>query len=339
MWLPMGYGHPDEEYERLTTGVSMWDVAAQRHIEVAGEDADDVVQLVTVIDTSSVAVGTATYAPMADHQGRLINDPVLFHVADREWRFSIADSDIRLWVDATARAHGLDCTVTELDTATLAVQGPKSSGVMEALGLGSMNALESLHFQSTELDGLHIRVSRSGWSTQGGFEFFLDDPDGADDLWHLVADAGASLDIGPGAPNPSERIENVLLSYGTDTGYHADPYELGLGDLVDLRCGHFEGRVALEQLARRRPERRLRGLRLDGSKIEPLQQPLFVEAQGRPVGQLRAAAWSPRFGTNLGLALISSDIDLGCRLDVIGHDDVGTGVVVDLPFDDDTSAG
>lgn len=338
MWLPMSYGNPDEEYERLTTGVSMWDVAAQRHIEVAGADADRVVQSVSIIDTSAIEVGTAAYAPMVDHDGRLVNDPVLLHIADREWRFSIADSDVRLWVDATARARGLVCTVTELDTATLAIQGPRSCDVLEALGLGSMNDLESLHFRSTELAGMSVRVSRSGWSRQGGYEFFLDDPEQADRLWKLVADAGVSMNIGPGAPNPSERIENVLLSYGTDTGYDADPYELGLADLVDLTCGDFEGRAALEELSARPPSRRLRGLLLDGPKIEPLQRLLAVEADGQLVGELRAAAWSPRFDRNLGLVLISSGVDLGCSLGVVGHDTLGAGVVVDLPFDDDTGS-
>ncbi|WP_051063192.1 glycine cleavage T C-terminal barrel domain-containing protein [Ilumatobacter nonamiensis] len=334
MWLPMSYGDPDAEYERLTTGVSMWDVAAQRHIQVAGADADAVAQLVTVVDTSAVGVGSAAYAPMVDHDGRLVNDPVLLHVGEREWRFSVADSDIRLWVDATARAHALDCMVTELDTATLAIQGPKAMEVMDALGLGSASDLESFEFRSMRLDELDLRVCRSGWSTQGGFEIFLDDPTGAERLWDLVADAGEHVGIGPGAPNPSERIENFLLSYGTDTGYDADPYELGLDDVVDLSCGDFVGRAALEEIASHAPARRLRGLLLDGAKIGPLARPLVVESSGESVGRLRAAAWSPRFERNLGIALISAAIDVGGTIEVVGHDDVEQGVVVDLPFDD-----
>ena len=77
MWLPMSYGDPGAEYERLTSGVSMWDMAAQRHIEVAGPDADALVQYLTIVDTSEVKPAFGRYAPMADYDGTLINDPVL----------------------------------------------------------------------------------------------------------------------------------------------------------------------------------------------------------------------------------------------------------------------
>lgn len=332
MWLPMSYGEPDAEYDRLTTGVSMWDVAAQRHVQIVGPDADEAVQWVTVIDASEVEVGAAAYAPMVDHAGHLVNDPVLLHIGDREWRFSIADSDIRLWVDATARAAGLDCTVAELDTATLAVQGPHASVVMDSLGLGWTRDLPSFRFGTTQLDDITVRICNSGWSAQGGFEFFLDDPNVAGRLWDRVADAGSTAGIGPGAPNPSERIENVLLSYGTDTGYHADPYELGLGDRVDFGCGDFVGRRALAELEQGERPRRLRGLVLDGSRIEPLAAPLAVEAGG----ELRAAAWSPRFERNLGLALLPTQIEIGRTVEVVGHDCVTCGIVVELPFDDES---
>lgn len=334
MWIPMSYGDPDAEYERLTNGVTLWDVAAQRHIEVAGRDADAVVQLMTVVDTATVEVGAAAYAPMVDHDGRLVNDPVLLHVGDSEWRFSIADGDVRLWIDATARAHGLDCTVIELDTATLAVQGPRTQSVMEELGLGWTAELDSFCFESTTIDRTTIRVSNSGWSHQGGVEIFLDDPDRAGWLWDLVHEAGDEFDIGPAAPNPSERIENVLLSYGTDTGYQADPFELGLGERVDFSSGYFVGRPVLADLVEREPERRLRGVLLDGERMQILSRPLPIEVGDSDMGELRAAAWSPRFGRNLGLVLAESDVTAGATVHVVGHDSVERGEVVDLPFDD-----
>ena len=107
MWLPMGYGDPDAEYRRLTEGVSMWDDAAQRHIQLTGPDADTLVALVTVIDTATIERGTATYAPMVDDDGVLINDPILIRLIDGSWRLSIADRDVDLWLRAIARERGL----------------------------------------------------------------------------------------------------------------------------------------------------------------------------------------------------------------------------------------
>lgn len=331
MWLPMSYGDPDLEYRRLTQGVTIWDVAAQRHIEVRGADADAAVQAVTVVDTGRIPSGHARYAPMVDHDGQLVNDPILLHTADDTWRFSIADRDMRLWIDATARARGLSCTVREMDTATLAVQGPQAHEVTAKLGLDGTAELDPLQFVDARIGGVAVTVCNSGWSNQGGVEIFIDDADRAGDVWDAVWGAGEEFGIGPAAPNPSERIENVLLSYGTDTGYHADPFELGLGDLVADGVD-FVGSDALRRLRADGPRRRLRGVRLDGARMETLARPHPATVDGRPVGDLRAAAWSPRFGQNLGLALLDASVEPGSTVGVRDHETVHQGTVVTLPF-------
>ncbi len=339
MWLPMSYGDPQREYERLTTGVSMWDVAAQRHTEVSGPDADAVVELVTAVDTSDTDRCRAIYAPMCDHEGRLINDPVLFHWHDGTWRFSISDSDVRLWLQAIIRAHEFRAEVAELDTATLAIQGPKAVDVIDALGFEWFDELDQFEQRPTPMrldDGpaVEVVVSKSGWSTQGGCEIFLDDATRAVDLWNTVAAAGEPFDIGPGAPNATERIENVLLSYGTDTGYDADPIELGLTDHLDLDRPDFIGQAALRRIRDDGPKRRLRGVVIDGDDIGVLQQPVPFTIGGDRVGLLRAATHSPRFESNIGLALLDASCTPGDVGSVELADGQRTARLVELPFAD-----
>jgi glycine cleavage system aminomethyltransferase T len=333
MWLPMSYGDADEEYRLLTEAVTIWDVAAQRHVAVRGPDADSIVQYVTAIDASKIDVGIAAYAPMVDHHGVLINDPILFHVDVDEWHFSIADADIRLWIDAIARERGADCSVTELDTVTLALQGPLAEAVMSDLGV-DVDGMNDLEQRSATIDGLDVMVSRSGWSTQGGYEIFLDDPRHASRLWTAVASAGQAHGIGPAAPNPSERIENVLLSYGTDTGYHANPLELGLGDTIDLDHDDFVGRDALRRMRDAGPERRLLGVVIDGPRRDMLPHPVPISSGAATLGELRAAAWSPRFAVNLGLALVDRDVEPGST----GRAEPPSGACqltfVELPFEE-----
>jgi aminomethyltransferase len=336
MWLPMGYGDPDEEYRRLTTGVSMWDVAAQRHIEVRGSDADELVQYVTTIDVRGVPEGSGAYAPVVDHAGVLINDPVVLHWLDGSWRFSIADSDLGLWLRTVAHFRDLTVEIRELDTATLAVQGPQADAVMADLGVGWPSTVEHLEFRAEQLPGagrpLDVVVSRSGWSTQGGVEIFLDDPDRADDLWRTVEAAGVAHDIGPGAPNATERIENVLLSYGTDTGYDADPLELGLESHLDLDGPDFIGRTALRRRRDEGPRRHLLGVVLDGPAIGTLPSPAPLTVDTAPIGELRAAVHSPRFDRNIGLALVSASHGPGTEGEVVRNDEERTVHLVELPF-------
>lgn len=341
MWLPMSYGDPRAEYERLTTAVSMWDVAAQRHIEVTGPDADALTQLVTAVDVSDTPAGRAIYAPMVDDSGVLINDPVLLHWPDGSWRFSIADADIRLWIDAVRAGRGFDAVVHELDTVTLAVQGPHAHEVAAALGFDWSRELDRFEMRRAELrttgvdrPTLDLVVCRSGWSNQGGIEIFLDDPSGAEALWTTVESAGRPFGIGPGAPNATERIENTFLSYGTDTGYDADPIELGMEEQLDIDGPPFIGQEALRRRRDGGVDRQLIGCVIHGDAVDVLSHPVPFLVDGDEVGQLRAATHSPRFERNIGLALIASEYRPGtsARVPLPGGQGERRAEIVDLPF-------
>ncbi len=340
MWLPMSYGDLDAEYERLTQRVSMWDVCAQRHVSVEGADADRLTQLVTAVDVRDTPPGQAIYAPMVDGDGTLINDPVLLHWIDRTWRFSIADADVGLWLKGLAQGRGLDVAVRELDTVTIAVQGPNAHDVTAVLGLGWTTRLDRFQLRPATIAApdqaqIDVVVSRSGWSNQGGVEFFCDDIGAAEALWQAIATAGEPFGIGPGAPNATERIENTFLSYGTDTGYDANPIELGMVDTIDLDGSDFIGRDALRRIAADGPGRQLTGCVIDGDDIDTLSHPVPLSVGGIDVGRLRAGTYSPRFRRNIGLALI----DVGCSSGDIGIVVLPGGQgersvrLVDLPFD------
>ena len=74
-------------------------------------------------------VGQGKYVAMCDHQGRILNDPVLLKLSDRYW-FSLADSDMLLWVRAVAAERGFDVEVCEPDVSPLAIQGPKAEDLV-----------------------------------------------------------------------------------------------------------------------------------------------------------------------------------------------------------------
>jgi glycine cleavage system aminomethyltransferase T len=217
MAIPGHFGDPEAEYDRLLNGVAMWDVAAQRQVQLEGPDAMALAQLLTPRNLAGTKVGQGRYVPMCDHDGWLINDPVLLPLSDTCVWLSIADSDIALWAAAIGRERGLDVTVSEPDVSPLAIQGPKAMDVAEVLfgDLGA-GALKYFQFREAELDGIPLIVARSGWSKQGGVELYLRDGGRGTELWHRVKEAGAPFGIGPGAPNDIERLESGLISYGAD---------------------------------------------------------------------------------------------------------------------------
>ena len=115
MYMPTSYGDPEGEYWRLINGVSMWDVAAERQVEVAGPDATKLVRYLTPRNLAKFAIGQGKYVPVCNNQGHLINDPVLLKLADDRYWFSIADGDFLAWVQAIAAERRFNVTVCEPD--------------------------------------------------------------------------------------------------------------------------------------------------------------------------------------------------------------------------------
>lgn len=322
MLIPAHFGDPDAEYQRLMTGVALWDVAAQRQVEIEGPDAERLVQYITPRNLAGTRVGQGRYVPICDYDGVLINDPVLLKLAEDRFWLSVADSDLHLWCQAIAREKGWTLRVSEPDVAPLAIQGPLAEQVAVALFGEWVLELQYFGFRATQLDGIPLVLARSGCSKQGGFELYLTDSTRGDELWDKVAAIGAPFGIGPGAPNDVERVESGLISYGSDMRCQvipADPFEMGMGGLVDLdRSDDYVGRAALREKAARGPRRRRTGFWVDGRPRAP-GHPVPVLLNSDVVGVVSDIVFSPRFGRSLAIGLLRADLGddtLGLSLDV-----------------------
>jgi hypothetical protein len=130
MYMPTAYGDPMGEYWRLIRGVAMWDVACERQVELVGEDAGRLAQILCPRKLGNMKVGQGWYVPVCDHNGVLLNDPILLKLAEDRYWLSIADGDLLLWAKAVAAERSLDVTVREPDVSPLAVQGPKAIEVI-----------------------------------------------------------------------------------------------------------------------------------------------------------------------------------------------------------------
>ncbi|MEM9319744.1 MAG: glycine cleavage T C-terminal barrel domain-containing protein [Pseudomonadota bacterium] len=308
MLIPGHFGDPAAEYDKLLTGVVMWDVAAQRQVALTGPDAGQLAQYLTPRDLANTRVGQGRYVPICDHDGWLINDPVLLKLAEDRYWLSVADSDIHLWAAAIGRERGWDVVVAEPDVSPLAIQGPKAVDVAAKLFGPGVCDLKYFGFRETELDSMPMVLARSGWSKQGGYELYLQDGSFGGALWDKVKEAGEEFGIGPGAPNDTERLESGLISYGADMrwqSYRANPFEMGMGSLVDLARGHdFVGRAALERAAQQGLARTRIGLFIAG-RPNPPGHAVALMSRGVEVGYVSEFAYSARLGKTIGVGLLS----------------------------------
>ncbi len=334
MLMPTGYGHPEEEYWRIINGVSQWDVAVERQVQLRGRDAARLAQILAPRDLSKCVVGQGKYVALCNHAGTLINDPILLKRADDLFWLSIADSNILFWARAIAAERGLDVEIIEPDVSPLAVQGPKAEDVVASLFGDWVRGLKYFWFKEAELSGIPVVVARSGWSKQGGFEIYLMDGSKGTALWNIVKEAGKPWDIGPGNPNTHERIESGLTSWGGDTDDQTNPFEVRMGKYVDLDVPDDTiGIQALRRVKAEGPKRQQLGVILTAEEpIGPAAVWFGLERDGSQIGHMTNVIWSYRLKKNIGFALVASDAKPGQSVVISKDGQRLNGALTELPF-------
>jgi aminomethyltransferase len=304
MYMPTLYTSPFEEYWSLVDGVTLWDVACQRQIEITGPDALRFVQQLTPRDLSACKAGQCLYVLITGEDGGIINDAVLLVLGPQHFWLSPGDGDILLWASGAAVNSQMDVTIIEPDVSPLQLQGPKSPQVAQSLFGDWILDLKYYWLQETELDGIPLVVSRTGWSGELGYEIYLRDRQHGERLWEMVMSAGRKHGITAIAPNPIRSIEGALLSHGSDITLEDNPYVLGLGRLVDLdKEGGFIGRRALKRIKAEGAQRRLVGVELQCAPLsESNHEPWPLSLEGEIIGRITRCAHSPRLNKNIGFA-------------------------------------
>ena len=324
----------EEDYRHLKQHVQLWDVSCERQVEVYGPDAARLAQMMTPRDLSRAVAGQCLYAPLVDEAGGLVNDPVLLKLSDDRFWLSIADSDVLLWAKGLAVGLGLDVTLEEPPVTPLAVQGPKAEDLMARVFGEAVRSIRFFRFDWLPFRGRPLIVARSGWSKQGGFEIYLDDPALGVDLWDALWEAGQPFEVRPGCPNGIERIEGGLLSYGNDMSLANNPFECGLDRYCHLdRPIEFLGRKALEAVKAEGPQLLIRGISFEGETCPPCIEPWRVMAGPAWVGGLTSAAYSPDLASNIAIAMLHRGYwEPGTAVEVETPEGLRPGNVTELPF-------
>jgi glycine cleavage system aminomethyltransferase T len=221
---------------------------------------------------------------------------------------ALADSDVLLWAKGVAYRSGLDVQIREPDVSPLQIQGPKSKQVVEKLFGDEVLDLPYYHFAETELDGIPLIVTRTGWTGEVGYEIYLRDSKRGEELWERVMAAGRPHNITPTGPSDIRRIEAGILNYGADMTLENNPYEVGLGWLVDLdQEADFVGKDALRRIAAEGVQRKLVGVEIDGERIGFNLTKWPARQGGVEVGHITSAIYSPRLEKNIGYAMVPAE--------------------------------
>jgi glycine cleavage system aminomethyltransferase T len=344
---PRHYDDPIAEYWKLVNDVTMWDVAAERQVEITGPDAFALTNMLTPRDLTKCAVTQCKFVLNTDVDGGIINNPVLLRLGENHFWLSVADGDVLLWAKGVAAASGMDVQIREPDVAPVQIQGPKSKDLMVDLFAENILDLKYYWMDEHELDGMDVVVSRTGYTGEVGFEIYLKNAsrDGMK-FWDTVLEAGKPHDLAVIGPSQIRRVEAGILSYGSDialdNNLYSDyrflnPYEVGLEYTVDLdQEADFIGKEALKRIADEGVSRKVVAVELIGDPLVGyIEDYLQVVENGSQIGQVSSAFWSPRLKTNIGYALVPIEYAaLGTELTVRQASGEVKARVVEKPFID-----
>ena len=306
MYIPRDFGDPVQNFWNLVNDAILCDVAVERQVEITGPDAAQFVQLLTPRNLSECAVGQCKYVLITDENGGVLNDPVLLRLAENHFWLSLADSDILMWAKGVAVNSGLDVNLGEPDVSPLQLQGPKSGDIAKAIFGERIDGLKYYWLEEFELNGIPLIISRTGWSSELGYEIYLRDGSRGNELWDHIMEVGKPMGLVPGHTSTIRRIEGGMLSYQADMDYTVNPFELGLERLVDLEMdADFIGKEALKKIKSDGIKRSQVGIEIS---CTPLKHPNTsywpIMVGSEEVGYITSAVYSPRLDKNIALAMM-----------------------------------
>merc|ERR1712113_1048086 len=324
IYHPRAYITPEEgglmeEYKYLTEHVTMWNVAVERQIQVKGPDATKFVDYVITRRAELCGVEKCKYVILCNPKGGVLNDPILLRPYENEWWFSLADSDIGMYLQGVNHDGRFDVEINEIDVAPVQIQGPKAPALMKDVFGERVTEMKYYDLIHAEIAGCPCVISASGFSTELGYEIYLcDATKNAEKMWNTMLDAGLKHNLKVIAPGHHRRIEAGILSYGADFDIEVNPYECGQGWQVDLTKDAFIGKDSLTKIKANGVTHKLAGLKMGGEPITWYASDFYHVFSGAElVGYVTSAWYSPTQESNIALAMLPVDLAaIGTSLEV-----------------------
>jgi aminomethyltransferase len=339
MYFPINFDTFENEFDALLNGVTVWDVAVERCLEISGPDGFTFAQLLTPRDLSKCAVGQGKYVLICDSDGGIINDPVLTRMDENTFWFALASSDALLFARGLRNAYpNLNVTIKEADVSPLQVQGPKSKDLMAKLIGPEILDLKYYFWTEAKIAGAPVVITRTGWTSEIGYEVYLTDGTKGSEVYEAIMEAGQEFGVKPTGPSDIRRIEGAIFNWNADMTYENNPLEMGLDRLVawDLADEASISLKALKAIKEKGVSRKINGVEIDGDPFPALNNVKWpVTDGGAELGKVTSAIYSPRLKKNIGYAwLPTAKSNLGETITIESEWGTRTGTVVEMPFVD-----
>ncbi len=308
--MPVQYSSIAEEHNAVRNHVGLFDIGHMGRLFFGGPDAARFLNHLVTCEVSTLEEGQIRYGLVTGVTGGILDDVLVYRFPSRHLLVVNASNRTKILDWINAQKAGFDFTLTdETETsAMLALQGPNSIGILNALTLPALDGNTLKYYTGTtcEMFGTSAIVSRTGYTGEDGFEVIVP-ADQGEKLWETLMDLGKEHDIKPAGLGCRDtlRLEAAMPLYGHELNEDIDPYSAGLGFAVKLDKGEFIGRDALADLKEQVKKRRV-GLVLEGKRIAREGSKIFHA--GNEVGEVTSGTYSPTLEQSIAMAYVEKPL-------------------------------
>ncbi len=336
-WLmPIQYTGILEEHRAVRAAAGLFDLSHMGELFVEGPDAGAALAAALVTDPPALVVGRAHYSMICASDGGILDDLIVYRLAEDQFMVVANASNYRVVSDALVeRLDGFRAVLDDRSLATglVAVQGPRSLEILGSLTDLDLDAIRYYGILEGNVAGVPALVARTGYTGEDGFEAFVD-AGRAGEVWDALVEAGRPhglVPVGLGARD-TLRLEAGMPLYGNELDRATNPYEAGLGRVVKLgKPGDFTGRAALEGVSRDGVGRRLVGLVLRERGIARHGYPVLDDSG--TTGVVTSGTMSPTLGSAIAMAYVApAHVEPGTMLAIEIRGARVAAEVVPLPF-------
>ncbi len=307
--MPIQYTGVVDEYHAVRSRAGLFDVSHMGRLRVAGSGSLVFLQRMTTNDLARLSVGEAHYSMLCNPDGGIKDDIFVYRVKESEFLLCVNASN-REKILAWLRDHltgASSCTVQDCsnELAQLALQGPASKTILEAVGITGLASLKPRHCLDAEVSGAPCLITRTGYTGELGYELYLP-AEAAPRVWRVLLETGRSAGLKPAGLGARDllRLEMAYLLYGNDIGEETTPIEAGVQWVVSFGKGDFVGRERLAKQYAEGPARRLAAFELVEKAVPRRGCKILAKAGGAPIGEVTSGNFSPLLQKGIGLGYV-----------------------------------
>ena len=334
--MPVQYSGIVAEHRAVRSNAGLFDVSHMGELDVRGPAAAAAVARLTCADVDRIAEGQARYSLVLDESAGIIDDVIVYRLADRHYRLVVNASNTEAVLGharaASAGVGGVELVDRSADLALLAVQGPCALDIVTQLAGGEVASIGTYRCRAERVAGHPALLARTGYTGEDGFELFAA-ADHAEALWDALLDAGAAAGLQPAGLGARDtlRLEASMPLYGHELARDVSPLEVGLGRFVSRGNGYIGAAAIAAQRAAGVP-RRLACLQLAGRAIARQGFPI-TPTGGTQVGTVTSGSYGPWLERSIAMGLVTREhANKGNELAVSVRGTPQAATVVARPF-------